>query len=157
MNIRVHYKARARTVCCMMVHVVGLLYMSRILFALKIHQEQMVMSHSPLKMFQQFHNKTVLVSGQGPVREIAKNLGFQKVVTIDNLRRSYPLLDMVDHHRRGHDEVCCVHLLLFSQSFCESEAIAVQILVCGRYELLSTNTKIYLMETVFYPIHTLVL
>jgi len=71
---------------------------------IKIHQEQMVMSHSPLKMFQQFHRKTVLVSGQGPVREIAKNLGFQKVVTIDNLRRSYPLLDMVDHHRRGHEE-----------------------------------------------------
>lgn len=62
------------------------------------------MSHSPLKMFQQFHDKTVLVSGQGPVREIAKNLGFRKVVTIDNLRRSYPLLDMVDHNRR-HDEV----------------------------------------------------
>jgi len=73
---------------------------------LQIHQEQMVMSHSPLKMFQQFHNKTVLVSGQGPVREIARNLGFQKVVTIDNFRKSYPLLDMVDHNRRGHDEVC---------------------------------------------------
>ncbi|KAF6030277.1 hypothetical protein EB796_011418 [Bugula neritina] len=71
---------------------------------IKIHQEQMVMSHSPLKMFQQFHNKTVLVSGQGPVREIARNLGFQKVVTIDNFRKSYPLLDMVDHNRRGHDE-----------------------------------------------------
>ncbi|XP_067934848.1 haloacid dehalogenase-like hydrolase domain-containing 5 [Watersipora subatra] len=70
----------------------------------KIHQEQMVMSHSPLKMFQQFQNKTVLVSGQGPVREIAQNLGFQKVVTVDNLRRCYPQLDMVDHHNRGHEE-----------------------------------------------------
>lgn len=69
------------------------------------------MSHSPLKMFQQFQNKTVLVSGQGPVREIAKNLGFRKVVTIDNLRRSYPLLDMVDHHRRGYDEVGIFSLL----------------------------------------------
>jgi len=71
---------------------------------LQIHDEQMIMSHSPLKMFTQFHDKTVLVSGQGPVREIAKNLGFQKVVTIDNLRRSYPTLDMVDHNRR-HAEV----------------------------------------------------
>lgn len=81
----------------------NMMYMN-VIFILQIHPEQMIMSHSPLKMFQQFHDKTVLVSGQGPVREIAKNLGFQKVVTIDNLRRSYPLLDMVDHNRR-QDEV----------------------------------------------------
>ena len=31
--------------------------------ALKISQEQVVMAHSPLKMFKQFHNKRVLVSG----------------------------------------------------------------------------------------------
>uniref|UniRef100_A0A672J895 Haloacid dehalogenase-like hydrolase domain-containing 5 n=1 Tax=Salarias fasciatus TaxID=181472 RepID=A0A672J895_SALFA len=61
---------------------------------------QVIMSHSPLRMFKKFHDKCVLVSGQGPVLEIAKNLGFNNVVSIDMLRESYPLLDMVDHNRR---------------------------------------------------------
>uniref|UniRef100_A0A4W6ETT8 Zgc:77375 n=1 Tax=Lates calcarifer TaxID=8187 RepID=A0A4W6ETT8_LATCA len=61
---------------------------------------QVIMSHSPLRMFKKFHDKCVLVSGQGPVMEIAKNVGFKNVVSIDMLRESYPLLDMVDHNRR---------------------------------------------------------
>ncbi|CAN9515390.1 unnamed protein product [Ophioblennius macclurei] len=65
-----------------------------------ITQDQVIMSHSPLRMFKKFHDKCVLVSGQGPVLEIAKNLGFDNVVSIDMLRESYPLLDMVDHNRR---------------------------------------------------------
>ncbi|XP_062842760.1 haloacid dehalogenase-like hydrolase domain-containing 5 [Trichomycterus rosablanca] len=65
-----------------------------------ITQDQVMMSHSPLKMFRKYHNKCVLVSGQGPVLDIAKNLGFTKVVSIDMLRESFPLLDMVDHNRR---------------------------------------------------------
>ncbi|XP_029011256.1 haloacid dehalogenase-like hydrolase domain-containing 5 [Betta splendens] len=65
-----------------------------------ITQEQVVMSHSPLRMFRKFHDKCVLVSGQGPVLEIASNVGFNNVVSIDMLRESYPLLDMVDHNRR---------------------------------------------------------
>ncbi|XP_041656342.1 haloacid dehalogenase-like hydrolase domain-containing 5 [Cheilinus undulatus] len=62
--------------------------------------DQVIMSHSPLRMFKKFHDKCVLVSGQGPVLEIAKNVGFEKVVSIDMLRESFPLLDMVDHNRR---------------------------------------------------------
>ncbi|KAM3617007.1 uncharacterized protein V6R79_000946 [Siganus canaliculatus] len=65
-----------------------------------ITQDQVIMSHSPLRMFKKFHDKCVLVSGQGPVLEIAKNLGFKNVVSIDMLRESFPLLDMVDHNRR---------------------------------------------------------
>ncbi|KAL1021493.1 hypothetical protein UPYG_G00013970 [Umbra pygmaea] len=65
-----------------------------------IDTEQVMMSHSPLRMFKKYHDKCVLVSGQGPVLEIAKNLGFQNVVSIDILRESFPLLDMVDHNRR---------------------------------------------------------
>lgn len=65
-----------------------------------ITQDQVIMSHSPLRMFKKFHDKCVLVSGQGPVLEIAKNLGFKNVMSIDMLRESYPLLDMVDHNRR---------------------------------------------------------
>ena len=58
------------------------------------------MSHSPLKCFRQFLDKHVLVSGQGPVKDIAKYLGFTKVTTIDTLREAFPRLDMVDHKRR---------------------------------------------------------
>ncbi|XP_019712106.1 cat eye syndrome critical region protein 5-like [Hippocampus comes] len=65
-----------------------------------ITQDQVIMSHSPLRMLKKFHDKCVLVSGQGPVLEIAKNLGFNNVISIDMLRESFPLLDMVDHNRR---------------------------------------------------------
>ncbi|XP_061650383.1 haloacid dehalogenase-like hydrolase domain-containing 5 isoform X2 [Phyllopteryx taeniolatus] len=65
-----------------------------------ITQDQVIMSHSPLRMFKKFHDKCVLVSGQGPVLEISKNLGFNNVISIDMLRESFPLLDMVDHNRR---------------------------------------------------------
>ncbi|KAM9786018.1 haloacid dehalogenase-like hydrolase domain-containing 5 [Neosynchiropus ocellatus] len=65
-----------------------------------ITQDQVIMSHSPLRMLKKFHDKCVLVSGQGPVLEIAKNVGYKNVVSIDMLRESFPLLDMVDHNRR---------------------------------------------------------
>ncbi|XP_039626833.1 haloacid dehalogenase-like hydrolase domain-containing 5 [Polypterus senegalus] len=70
------------------------------ILGVKISQNQVVMSHSPLRMFRKYHKKSVLVSGQGPVLDIAKNLGFTKVITIDMLREAFPLLDMVDHNRR---------------------------------------------------------
>ncbi|KAM4652333.1 haloacid dehalogenase-like hydrolase domain-containing 5 [Discoglossus pictus] len=65
-----------------------------------ISQDQVMMSHSPLRIFKQFHDKCVLVSGQGPVLDIAKYLGFSNPITIDSVRESYPFLDMVDHNRR---------------------------------------------------------
>lgn len=66
----------------------------------KISEDQVVMSHSPLKMFKEYHDKHVLVVGQGPVREIADNLGFTKVTTMDDFRQAFPTLDAVDHKRR---------------------------------------------------------
>lgn len=70
------------------------------ILGVQITADQVIMSHSPLRMFKKYHNKCVLVSGQGPVLEIAKNLGFNNVISIDMLRESFPLLDMVDHNRR---------------------------------------------------------
>ncbi|CAG0919402.1 unnamed protein product [Notodromas monacha] len=64
-----------------------------------IHEDQVVMAHSPLRMFKEFHNKKVLVSGQGPVREIAANLGFKHIVTIDEFSNAFPMLDSLDHNR----------------------------------------------------------
>ncbi|XP_023180347.1 haloacid dehalogenase-like hydrolase domain-containing 5 isoform X2 [Xiphophorus maculatus] len=70
------------------------------LLDVQIAPEQVVLSHSPLHMMETFHNKCVLVSGQGPVTQIAHSLGFQKVVTVEELSEQHPLLDMVDHSRR---------------------------------------------------------
>ncbi|XP_076603440.1 haloacid dehalogenase-like hydrolase domain-containing 5, partial [Chaetodon auriga] len=70
------------------------------LLEVQIAPEQVVLSHSPLRMLKSFHDKCVLVSGQGPVTDIANTLGFQKVVSIEQLREHHPLLDMVDHNRR---------------------------------------------------------
>jgi len=69
---------------------------------LNIHvtEDQVVMAHSPLKMFKEFHNKHVLVVGQGPVEQIARSLGFCQVTTMDQLRHIFPALDSVDHKRR---------------------------------------------------------
>jgi len=65
-----------------------------------VTEDQVVMSHSPLKMFTEYHNKHVLVTGQGPVEFIAKSLGFTNVTTMDQLRHVFPALDCVDHKRR---------------------------------------------------------
>ncbi|CAL8336198.1 unnamed protein product [Lota lota] len=70
------------------------------LLGIKVSPDQVVLSHGPLQMFQSFHEKCVLVSGQGPVSDIAHDLGFTNVITIDQLREQHPLLDMVDHNRR---------------------------------------------------------
>jgi len=71
---------------------------------LKVHitEEQIVMAHSPLKMFSEYHKKHVLVVGQGPVEQIARSLGFTRVTTMDRLRHAFPALDNVDHKRRRH-------------------------------------------------------
>ncbi|XP_062848876.1 haloacid dehalogenase-like hydrolase domain-containing 5 [Trichomycterus rosablanca] len=75
------------------------------LLEVEVSPDQVMLSHSPLRVFSQFHKKCVLVSGQGPVVEVAHNLGFQNVVTIDMVREAYPLQDMVDHNRRPKDKV----------------------------------------------------
>ncbi|CAF0731545.1 unnamed protein product [Adineta steineri] len=62
--------------------------------------EQVILAHSPLKMYTEFHKKHCLISGQGPIADIAKNLGFTKVTTIEQLCDAFPNLDMVDHRKR---------------------------------------------------------
>lgn len=42
------------------------------------------MSHSPLRMFKKFHDKCVLVSGQGPALEIAKKYPGILVLYVSN-------------------------------------------------------------------------
>ncbi|KAM8861034.1 haloacid dehalogenase-like hydrolase domain-containing 5 isoform 2-T2 [Synchiropus picturatus] len=75
------------------------------LLDVEVSPDQVMLSHSPLRMFTHFHKMRVLVSGQGPVEEVAHNLGFEDVVTIEELREAYPLLDVVDHNRRPKDNI----------------------------------------------------
>lgn len=67
----------------------------------EVKESQVIMAHSPLKLFNQFHNKQVLISGQGPIKEIAKELGFQKTVTIQELVKNFPCLDYVNMEKRN--------------------------------------------------------
>ena len=51
-------------------------------------------------MYKEYHDKHVLVTGQGPIYDIARQLGFRKVTTMKTLRHVFPSLDAVDHKRR---------------------------------------------------------
>lgn len=65
-----------------------------------IAEDQVIMAHSPLKMFTEYHDKHVLVTGQGPIEFIARSIGFKHVTTMEQLRHAFPSLDSVDHKRR---------------------------------------------------------
>ena len=68
------------------------------------------MSHSPLCSFTEFHDRHVLVVGQGPVLDIAKSLGFTNVTTIDEYREAFPTLDAVDYKNRKCEYLLCFWL-----------------------------------------------
>ncbi|XP_021105291.1 haloacid dehalogenase-like hydrolase domain-containing 5 isoform X2 [Heterocephalus glaber] len=70
------------------------------LLGCKVEPDQVILSHSPMKLFSQYHDKRMLVSGQGPVVENARALGFRNVVTMEEVRTAFPVLDMVDLERR---------------------------------------------------------
>ncbi|ELU03152.1 hypothetical protein CAPTEDRAFT_223024 [Capitella teleta] len=69
-------------------------------FGVEVSPDQMVQAQGPLEMFTEYHNKHCLIIGQGKVSEIAKELGFKKICTIEDVSAAYPLLDMVDHGNR---------------------------------------------------------
>ncbi|XP_065799308.1 haloacid dehalogenase-like hydrolase domain-containing 5 isoform X2 [Muntiacus reevesi] len=66
----------------------------------QVEPDQVILSHSPMKLFSQHHDRRMLVSGQGPLVENARALGFKHLVTVDELRAAFPVLDMVDLQRR---------------------------------------------------------
>ncbi|KAJ0050403.1 hypothetical protein NL108_018594, partial [Boleophthalmus pectinirostris] len=77
-----------------------------------VRPEQVVLSYSPLTMMKSLHHKVVLVSGQGPIRDIAHRLGFDKIVTIDDVRKHCPLLDAVAHDPRPAQGFFCSRSLV---------------------------------------------
>eukprot|EP00794_Sanderia_malayensis_P013708 gene13708-15136_t len=63
---------------------------------------QIVLSHSPLRNMNILHDKHVVLSGQGPLQEVASSCGFTNVSTIDEISDAYPYLDMNDRRKRLH-------------------------------------------------------
>lgn len=66
----------------------------------QVSPTQMIQAQGPLELFKDFHDKFCLMIGQGKVLDIARELGFKKMCTLEEIRDSYPLLDMVDHDNR---------------------------------------------------------
>ncbi|CCD72480.1 Cat eye syndrome critical region protein 5 [Caenorhabditis elegans] len=71
----------------------------------RVPADNVLMSHSPLRMFTDLHDKQVLVVGQKNARAIAKGIiffrvGFKKVTTIDHLVKWFPHLDCTDFSRK---------------------------------------------------------
>lgn len=52
-----------------------------------------MMSHSPLRMFKKYHDKCVLVSGQGPVLDIAKKYPFEIQYVLSYIIKASTWLD----------------------------------------------------------------
>ncbi|XP_039269005.1 haloacid dehalogenase-like hydrolase domain-containing 5 [Styela clava] len=68
----------------------------------EVNPDQIVMSQNPLEMFHEYHDKWCLVSGpehDGGSVKVAESLGFQKILTIEDVRKAYPYLDWVDRAR----------------------------------------------------------
>jgi len=66
---------------------------------IKVDPDQIIMSQSPLEMFVDYHDKCVLVVGpehDGGFFDVAQELGFENIVTLDDVRKAFPYLDWVD-------------------------------------------------------------
>jgi len=68
---------------------------------IQVTPDQVIHAPTPAKLLTQFHDKHVLVVGQEYRVEIAQDLGFSQVCTIEDIQRAFPLLDMVDHENRN--------------------------------------------------------
>ncbi|CAF0787996.1 unnamed protein product [Adineta steineri] len=66
-----------------------------------INPDQVVLAQTPICTFTEYHNKHVLISGQGPTEEIGRLLGFKSITTIEKVCKAFPDLDMVDHMNRA--------------------------------------------------------
>ncbi|XP_052780881.1 haloacid dehalogenase-like hydrolase domain-containing 5 isoform X2 [Mya arenaria] len=67
---------------------------------IQVALDQVIHAPTPARLLTEFHNKHVLVIGQEHRVEIANDLGFTQVCTMEDVARAYPLLDMVDHDNR---------------------------------------------------------
>ncbi|CAF0875069.1 unnamed protein product [Adineta ricciae] len=71
-----------------------------VVLGVTIHPEQVVLAQTPMRSLTEYHNKHVLISGQGPIEEIGRTLGFKSMTTIEKVCTAFPELDMVNHLNR---------------------------------------------------------
>jgi len=60
-----------------------------------VTEDDIILSHTPLRGQTQLHDKFTLVFGQPPITEVAEDLGFRKTLNFLDLRDSSPYFDMV--------------------------------------------------------------
>ena len=66
----------------------------------QLESEQIIFAQSPFQSFTHWHDKRVLVVGQGDMKKIAEDLGFKHVYTMEQVAEAWPLLNMVNHENR---------------------------------------------------------
>jgi len=69
-------------------------------FNMQVSPDHVIHAPTPAKLLRDLHDKHTLVIGQEHRRDIAADLGFQNVCTLEEVAEAYPLLDMVDHDNR---------------------------------------------------------
>lgn len=69
-------------------------------FNFPVTPDMVIHAPTPARLLTQYHNKHVLVIGQEYRTEIAEDIGFTNVCTIEDIQKAYPYLDMVDHDNR---------------------------------------------------------
>jgi len=69
-------------------------------FDIEVSPDQVIHAPTPVKLLRDLHDKHTLVIGQEHRLDIARELGFDNLCTIDDVKNAYPLLDMVDHENR---------------------------------------------------------
>ncbi|CAF4549058.1 unnamed protein product, partial [Rotaria socialis] len=91
-----------------------------------IHPEQVVLAQTPMRTLTDFHNKHVLVSGQGATEYIARMIGFKSITTIEKVCEAFPELDMVDHMNRARlSEMIRTQGLVHDENFRPIDAIVL--------------------------------
>ncbi|CAF3662948.1 unnamed protein product [Rotaria sp. Silwood1] len=91
-----------------------------------IHPEQIVLAQTPMRTLTNFHNKHVLVSGQGQAEDIARMIGFKSITTIEKVCEAFPELDMIDHMNRVRlSEMISTQGLVHDENFRPIEAIVL--------------------------------
>ncbi|CAF3456513.1 unnamed protein product [Rotaria socialis] len=71
------------------------------MLGITIDPEQVVLAQTPMRTLAEYHNKHVLISGQGPTEEIGQMLGFKSITTVEKVCEAFPELDMVNHMNRA--------------------------------------------------------
>jgi HAD superfamily hydrolase (TIGR01456 family) len=96
------------------------------MLGITIDPEQVVLAQTPMRTLTEYHNKHVLISGQGATEEIGRILGFKSITTIEKVCEAFPELDMVNHmHRAKFSELIQTQSLVRDTSFRPIDAIVL--------------------------------